>query len=90
MVCLTPNSPASSARFTIARWTRHWPDAIGNLRAGNFAAGGLEVADLATRVLRFQENWNFDPVWLDRVGREYAADVAEIWASVPESHDPTP
>src|SRR5215469_10236182 len=60
-----------------------WPDAIAEVcKAANFAAGGIEVTDLSSGSCRIQQYWNFDSHWLERMP-EYAGDVAEIWASIP-------
>jgi DNA-binding CsgD family transcriptional regulator/PAS domain-containing protein len=60
-----------------------WPEALREVcQASNFVAGLIEVTELSSGSVRLQQYWNYDPAWLERV-REYAEDIAGVWASVP-------
>jgi DNA-binding CsgD family transcriptional regulator/PAS domain-containing protein len=60
-----------------------WPEALREVcQASNFVAGLIEVTELSSGSVRLQQYWNYDPAWLERV-REYAEDIAAVWASVP-------
>jgi DNA-binding CsgD family transcriptional regulator len=61
-----------------------WPDVIREVcRASNFVAGIIDVTELSSRSVRLHKYWNYDPIWIERLGRDYGEELAGYWASIP-------